>query len=86
MKHLIDAIKRLIYLNLKRRNRMTNKKKFIAIEWHTDDVLAQRPDLTVEQANNVLDELDKNHDATVGINWDVIDCVTEMLYPEQIEG
>lgn len=55
--------------------------KQIAIIWSIEDVQGQRPDLTDEQASNVLQVIEKRHDANFGINWDVIDTVSEMLYP-----
>ena len=55
----------------------------ISITWGIEDVLQQRPDLTDQQAREVLQCLDRNHDATIGINWDVIDCVCEEMHPEQ---
>lgn len=54
----------------------------ISIVWHVEDVLHVRPDLTKEQAAVVLESLHDNHDATIGINWDVIECHAESLFPE----
>lgn len=54
----------------------------ISIIWCLEDVQAERPDLTDEQASHVLEELKENHDATIGINWDTIQCVANMLYPQ----
>ncbi len=51
----------------------------ITITWHVEDVQGQRPELTVAQCRQVLKALERNHDATVGINWDVIDCVADEL-------
>jgi hypothetical protein len=53
----------------------------IAIKWHIDDVLNIRPDLTNHQAGKVLKHLKDNHDASVGIYWDMIDIVADILYP-----
>lgn len=53
----------------------------ISITWYIDDVLAVRPDLTKSQASDVLQYLKDNHDATMGINWDVIDTVIDILFP-----
>lgn len=51
--------------------------KTINIKWSTDDVLWRAEDMNVkiteEQADDVLSLLESNHDANVGINWDVID-------------
>jgi hypothetical protein len=53
--------------------------------WHVDDVLNQRPDLTEDQACDVLDRLADNFDANIGINWEVIDACAHYLYPETSE-
>ena len=53
----------------------------IAITWHIDDVKSIRPDLTDEQASDVLISLKNNHDATEGINWDTIETVADILFP-----
>ena len=44
----------------------------ISISWHIDDVLQCEPSLTKTQACEVLRLAEQNHDANVGINWDVI--------------
>jgi hypothetical protein len=51
-------------------------------EWNVDDVGVQRPDLTEDQAIEVLALIAHNFDANIGINWDVIDSAAEYLYPE----
>lgn len=56
--------------------------KEIAIYWHIEDIQDRRPDLTEEQASTVLQRLKKNHDANIGINWEVIDIVADILFPE----
>lgn len=55
--------------------------KEIAIYWHINDVQSIRPDLTNHQAGKVLKHLKDNHDASVGIHWEVIDIVADILYP-----
>ena len=55
--------------------------KEISIIWHIEDVQSIRPDLTDEQASFVLRHLEKNHDATVGINWDTIEVIADCLFP-----
>ena len=57
-----------------------NKK--ISIEWHIDDVLDIRPDLDDRKAMNVLNMVMRKHDATVGVNWEVLDTWASILYPE----
>ena len=55
--------------------------KEIAIKWHIEDVQSIRPDLSDEQASTVLKRLKKNHDASIGINWDTIEIVADILFP-----
>jgi hypothetical protein len=52
----------------------------VAIVWDTGDVTSVRPDLTDRQAWEVLKLAGQNHDATEGINWDVLDAHAEFLY------
>ena len=61
------------------------KDDWITIEWHVDDVLEQRPDLTTEQAREVLHALRRYHDADLGINWEVIYWTADEIYPKQVE-
>ena len=46
----------------------------ITITWCLDDVLAVDSSLTPKQARDVLRLMKHRHDASVGINWDVIQC------------
>jgi hypothetical protein len=55
---------------------------FITIKWHVEDVQDRRPDLSKEQAIEVLDYLERNHDADTGINWEVIEYAADDLFPE----
>ena len=52
----------------------------ISITWSIDDVLSVRPNLSKEQASSVLMHLKKHHDATVGINWDVIEAACDDMF------
>ncbi len=49
--------------------------------WDIYDVLGMRPHLTPEQARMVLTKVDENHDATIGINWDVLQHWSDHLFP-----
>jgi hypothetical protein len=51
------------------------------IVWHIEDILSVRPDLSNEQARKLLRQLKNNHDASIGINWDVIDIYAETAFP-----
>jgi hypothetical protein len=55
---------------------------YIGNLWHTDDVRQERPDLTEEQAWEVLEACEDSHDANIGINWEVIRIHAADLYPE----
>lgn len=45
----------------------------INISWHFTDVQEQDDTLTNDEARQILQLMKHNHDATIGINWDVID-------------
>lgn len=53
----------------------------IAIIWCVEDVLSLRPDLSNEQAWTVLKHCRDAHDSQLGINWDVLACWAELLFP-----
>jgi hypothetical protein len=57
--------------------------KTIEIRWSTEDVLGKAEEmdieLTEEQADVILDNIERSHDASVGINWDVIEYHIESL-------
>lgn len=52
----------------------------IAVIWSVEDVQEVRPDLSDEQAWQVLQNADRRHDATIGINWDTLECHADMLF------
>ena len=62
-----------------------SKDLSIAVVWHIEDVLEVRPDLNRNQAWQVLRSVKQNHDANVGINWEVLSTHAEMLYAEREE-
>jgi hypothetical protein len=51
--------------------------KTIEIIWSTDDVMMQAEimniEITEEQADAILENVLHYHDASLGINWDVLD-------------
>ena len=55
----------------------------IAIVWNIDDVQELRPDLTDEQAREVLQQAQDRHDAGIGINWDVLEIHADELFPKE---
>jgi hypothetical protein len=61
--------------------KLADELGIIILTWATDDVLSIRPDLTEEQAAQVLAAADRRHDADTGINWDVLEFHAEWLFP-----
>lgn len=61
------------------------ERRMIAVVWEAGDVQEVRPDLTDEQAWEVLRAARQEHDAGLGINWDVLECHADMLFPEPAE-
>jgi hypothetical protein len=58
------------------------RERRIAIIWQTDDVLEVRPDLTEDQAWEVLQLAEADHDANHGICWETLVITAESLFPE----
>jgi len=56
----------------KKTRSLTVTEDDIAIIWCVEDVHEERPDLTDEQAREVLRQCYRDHDANEGINWGVI--------------
>jgi hypothetical protein len=61
-------------------------EKCISITWCVDDVLEIRPDLTEDQAMEVLEMVKKKHDAEIGINWTVLETIADFMFPQGING
>ena len=56
--------------------------KEAAIVWSAHDVLDVRPDLTLEQASEVLHHVIRQHDANHGIGWDDFEYFAATLFGE----
>jgi transposase-like protein len=52
----------------------------IAAIWCIEDVQGIRPDLTAEQAWEVLEEVSRKHDAEYGISWTTLECMADILF------
>ena len=59
------------------------KRRQIAIVWSIEDVQAVRPDLTEEQAWEVLQECEHRHDCEIGFTWLFIESVADDCFPEE---
>lgn len=64
---------------------LIDKRYAMAIVWQIDDVLSIRPDLTEEQAGEVLGRVEDIHDASIGVSWGTLEAVASDLYPEEDE-
>ena len=62
---------------------LVDKRVAIAIVWQIDDVLSVRPDLTEEQAGEVLGAVESGHDASIGTSWDTLEIYADQLFPEE---
>lgn len=56
----------------------------VSIIWTVDDVMYEREDLSESQAREVLKAVKRNHDAEIGVNWDVIRTHADEMFP--VEG
>lgn len=54
----------------------------IALIWGIDDVKFQADELGIElsdqQAFDILHDINRKHDASIGVNWDVIKCYIDI--------
>lgn len=57
----------------------------VAVIWSIEDAQEMRPDLTDEQAWDVLRYCRKVHDCNFGITWGLIDMAAATLFPESDE-
>lgn len=55
--------------------------RIILITWSLEHVKSVRPDLTDEQASNILEILYHCHDESFGINWDTVKTHCDDEYP-----
>jgi hypothetical protein len=56
---------------------------WLANWWSIQDVQDERPDLTDEQAREVLAEIEKRHDANFGINWEFIQDIADLMFEQE---
>jgi hypothetical protein len=58
------------------------ERRQVAIVWSAEDVQSVRPDLTDDQAWEVLQQCRKVQDCEIGFNWLLIELVADDLYPD----
>ena len=65
-------------------------KEELIIKWHWTDIREHADDrgikLSKEQCSDILLLLERRHDCEVGINWDVIYCITDMYLEGTHDG
>jgi len=66
-------------------HRLLTKFGKVAPIWCIEDVQGIRPDLSDEQASEVLEEVGRKHDAEYGITWTTLECMADILFPETTE-
>ncbi|END2204924.1 hypothetical protein ABM108_003244 [Escherichia coli] len=55
----------------------------LMVMWHKEDVGEVRPDLTDKQCVQVMRIIKERHNASVGVNWDVIYDTADTLFPKE---
>ena len=58
--------------------------RMIAHLWCVEDVQSERPDLSADQAWEVLQAVERNLDSNYGWNWDDLRETAERLFPEAV--
>jgi len=52
----------------------------VAAIWCIEDVQGIRPDLSDDQAWEVLEEVGRKHDPSYGISWTTLECMADILF------
>ena len=64
--------------------------KQICIIWSTIDVMEKATEmginLTQSEAENILINIERKHDALIGINWDVIEAHIDLFIQEKTDN
>ena len=60
-------------------NALLAERRQIAAVWSIEDVQQLRPDLTEDQAWEVLQQVDRRHDCGFGITWLTVEIAAEEL-------
>jgi hypothetical protein len=66
---------------------LLTQRRQVAVIWSIEDVQAVRPDLTDDQAWEVLKRCEKRHDAEIGFTWQFIELIAEEIFspPQDLE-
>ena len=63
---------------------LANRRQIAAI-WCIEDVQEVRPDLSDDQAWEVLRKVERRHDATIGLTWDTLEMTAKDLFGDAPE-
>jgi hypothetical protein len=61
------------------------ERRLIGLLWGIDDVQEVRPDLTEDQCWEVLQQVERREDATIGVTWDTLECIAHELFGDAPE-
>ena len=64
-------------------HQLLEERRQVAVIWSTDDVQDVRPDLSEDQAWQVLRQCRRAHDCEVGFTWLLIETMADDLFPKQ---
>lgn len=56
--------------------------------WTLEDIISraeemERPKVSKKQAQEIMHMMSKAHDANIGVNWEFIDCVTQIYFDKK---
>lgn len=57
----------------------------VSFSWCAEDVLGDYPDLTAQQVEDVLGLMKRKHDCTIGMNWEVMGYIVDLILDEMEE-
>lgn len=58
---------------------------FVDSLWTLEDIISrseemERPRISKKQAKEIMLMMARSHDANIGVNWEFIDCVTQIYF------
>lgn len=60
---------------------LLRSRRQIASVWGTQDIREVRPDLSNDQAWEVLQECERRHDCEIGLTWSLMSLTAAELFP-----
>lgn len=61
-------------------HKLLAQRREIAAIWSIEDVQVTPPDLSEEQCWQVLQDMDRHHDAELGITGSNLECLAQMFF------